>query len=196
MRFTHATLAAAIAFAALAAPARAELLPVGVDEIRSDAYTTQVPALTWTLAEDRRAAVTFLDDATTLLELAEVRLGGDDPATATPDLMAASGKVTSAYLLLFRDRDAAEGLREVATALGGAAPLATMSAGEARALLVRARAQVAAAYRTQLAALGGGAGGGGGGGGTGYMEELEHLDDPSTEPPPVVAPDETFPTVP
>ena len=167
MRVTPLISAALMALLACAAPAAAEIAASDVDAARSDAMTTQVPPFTWSLAEDRRAAVVFLDDAMTLLALADERLGGLDPAGATAELMAASGKVTTAYLLLFRDRDGADALREVATRLGGAAPLATMDVEAARRLIADVRGQVALAYNTQLATLGGGAGGG-------FMEELEH----------------------
>ncbi len=169
MRVIRAITCAYLAAAGLAAPALAQESPIAIDAMRSDAFETQVPALTWTLAEDRRAAVVFMDDAMTLLVIAEERLEGTNPAAATPELMAASGKLTTAYLLLFRDRAGADALREIATRIGGAAPLASMNPAEAARLAREGRGQVAMAYRTQLAALGGGAGGG-------FMEELEHVD--------------------
>ena len=183
MRMARTLLAALAASMALAAPAMAEVLSTDVGAERVDAYTTQVPALTWTLAEDRRAAVVFLDDAITLLTLADERLQGDRPAGAAPELMAASGKLTSAYLLLFRDRRGAEALRDAATRIGGGAPLATMDVEEARDLVADVRGQVAAAYNTQLAALGGGAGGGFVEGGA-FLEELEHAPAPAEIPAP------------
>lgn len=173
MRVSRTMAMALAAVLGLAAPAAAEVgsaseaLPMDVVAERFDAYTTQVPAFTWTLAEDRRAAVVFLDDATTLLDHAEARLLGEQPQAAAVDLMAASGKLTSAYLLLFRDRAGSDALRDAATRLGGGAPLATMDLEGARALIAGVRTQVASVYDTQLAALGGGAGGG-------FMEELEH----------------------
>lgn len=169
MHVTRALTAAWLAVTALAAPASAQPWPTDAEAMRVDAFSSQTPALTWTLADDRRAAVVYLDDAMTLLELAEEHLQDVRPATATPALMAASGKLTTAYLLLFRDRPGAAALRELATRIGGAAPLATMAPGEAARLVREIRGQVALAYRTQLAALGGGAGGG-------FLEELEHLD--------------------
>lgn len=171
-------IAATLALTALAAPASAQPASAEDDALRVDAFTTEVPALTWTLAEDRRAAVVFLDDAMTLLQLAEERLAGPTPASATPELMAASGKITSAYLLLFRDRAAAEALRDLATRVGGAAPLATMAPGEAARLARDVRGLTEVAYRIQLANLGGGAGG--------FPEGLEHVDpEPAPGPDPL-----------
>lgn len=169
MRVIRAITGALLAACGCAAPALAQLMPVEVDSTRADAFETQAPALTWTLADDRRAAVVFMDDAMTLLALAEEHLLGQSPGIATPELMAASGKLTTAYLLLFRDRAAADALRGLATRVGGAAPLATMNPAEAARLARDTRGQVSMAYRTQLAALGGGAGGG-------FLEELEHVD--------------------
>lgn len=172
MHVHRALFGAALALMAAAAPAMAQLLPVEGDAQRADAFASEVPALTWTLAEDRRAAVVFLDDAMTLLELAEDRLASGAPAVS--ELMAASGKITSAYLLLFRDRPGAEALRDLATRVGGAAPLATMAPGEAARLARDVRGLVQMAYRTQLANLGGGAGG--------FPEGLEHVDPEPVDP--------------
>ena len=61
----------------------------------SDAFDTQVPPLTYTVAEDRLAAITFMDDALKLIELGEAAIQTGDMMQARSALMGASGKLTN-----------------------------------------------------------------------------------------------------
>lgn len=139
-----------------------------------DAFQTTVPPLTYSVQDDRHAAVCYLDDAVGLIDLSRQQLRAGNQAMARVALMGASGKLTTAYLLNFRDRAFAQRLEpltmQVQTALNG-----DLNTGMTN--LDSLRGQVASIGQEQLAMLPGAAtGGGGGGGGTaGTFEPINFL---------------------
>jgi hypothetical protein len=125
----------------------------------SDAFDTQVPPLTYTVAEDRMAAITYMDDALKLIELGEAAIQTGDMMQARSALMGASGKLTNAYLLNFRDRQFSQQIQPLTMRIQDA--VATMDTNSSTTLssLSDLRSQVASIAETQLATMGGGGGG-------------------------------------
>lgn len=125
----------------------------------SDAFDTQVPPLTYTVAEDRMAAITYMDDALKLIELGEAAIQTGDMMQARSALMGASGKLTNAYLLNFRDRQFSQQIQPLTMRIQDA--VATMDTNSPTTLssLSNLRSQVASLAETQLATMGGGGGG-------------------------------------
>lgn len=136
---------------------------------QADAFDTVTPPLTYTAAEDRRAAVTYLDDSLGMIDWANRQLSTGDVAGARSTIMGASGKLTTAYLLNFHDRDFSTTIMPLTMRFETA--LNTLETNPQAALneLSTIRNQVASAGQAQLALMGGGAGQGtdsvGGGGG-------------------------------
>lgn len=133
------------------------------DVARADAYTTLTDPITPTLAEKRVAAVTYIDDALALLDMAHAHLQEAEHDAllrrlALSELMAASGKLTTAQLLLFKDRAAARRLAPVALRVERAERLVARAPLQAASLIARDRPAIANLYRAQLATMGGGAG--------------------------------------
>jgi hypothetical protein len=134
----------------------------------ADAFETVTPPLTYSVAEDRQAAVTHLDDAIGLIDWANRQMSTGNLPGARAAIVGASGKLTTAYLLNFRDRDFAASVQPVTLRFETA--LNTLETDPQAALneLSTIRNQVASAGQAQLALMGGGAGqgteGGGGGG--------------------------------
>ncbi|MDB5096158.1 MAG: hypothetical protein JWM80_579 [Cyanobacteria bacterium RYN_339] len=142
------------------------------DEDRANAFTTMTHPLTPSAAEKRVAAVTYMDDALALLEMARTHLreGQESPQMqrmALSELMAASGKVTTAYLLLFHDREASRRVAPLAAQIELAERVCLSHPAMAAALIDRNRPALAAIYTGQLATMGGGAG-------SGALEDLKH----------------------
>jgi hypothetical protein len=134
------------------------------EEVRSNAFTTLVPSIAPTPAEKRVVAMAYLDGTLVLLDLARAHLqDGETNATLAQlghaELLAASGKATTAYLELFHDRPAARRLRTLALQLGRAEMLAYTDAKAAVAMIETDRPQIAEVFREELATMGGGAGG-------------------------------------
>lgn len=136
-------------------------------EARRDAMTTQVPALTYSLSADRQAAVTYLDDTLSLLEMAAGHLRDGYRDRGRRELMSASGKLTTAYLLMFKDPAFADRVAPLVERTDAAMARIDgdrlAAAAEADAL----RKDLRGVYRDQLAQLGGG-----GAGRT--LEDLDH----------------------
>jgi hypothetical protein len=133
------------------------------DTERANAFTTITHPLTPTAAEKRVAAVTYMDDALALLELAHqhLRESASSPAVrrmALSELMAASGKVSTAQLLLFHDKEAARRVRPLAMQIELAERLCMRDPMMASRLIERDRPALAAVYTSTLATMGGGAG--------------------------------------
>jgi hypothetical protein len=133
------------------------------DVARADAYMTITDPIAPTLAEKRVAAVTYIDDALALLDMAHDHLqdaGADalQRRLAVSELMAASGKLTTAQLLLFKDRAAARRLAPIARRVELAERLVHTAPHQAANLIARDRNAIAGLYRAQLATMGGGAG--------------------------------------
>jgi hypothetical protein len=126
----------------------------------SDAFDTQVPPLTYTVAEDRMAAITYMDDALKLIELGEAAIQTGDMMQARSALMGASGKLTNAYLLNFRDRQFSQQIQPLTMRIQDA--VATMDTNSSTTLssLSDLRSQVASLGEAQIASMGGGGGGG------------------------------------
>lgn len=138
--------------------------PINITEQdRANAFTTQVNALTPTAADKRVAAVTYMDDALALLDMARTHLreGQGKPEIqrmAMAELMAASGKVSTAYLLMFHDRDASAKIGPLAEQIELAERMCYRNPQMATSLIERDRPKLAAVYTSTLATMGGGAG--------------------------------------
>lgn len=156
-----ATLALALGAALVlpaAGPALAAPAPATAEE--QSLMETAAPALTPTLAIDRQASAAYLDDAERLLTLGRQRLAreGSSPQ-ATRDLMAASGKLTTSYLIMFLDPAFAARIEPLAESCRTALDAAAAGDAEAARVAVdRLVPQVARAADTQFAQIGGGAG--------------------------------------
>jgi hypothetical protein len=147
-----------------------------------DAFITTVPALTYSVQDDRHAAVSYLDDAVGLLDLSRDQLRAGNTAEARIALMGASGKLTTAYLLNFRDHAFSQRIQPLA--MRASEDLATLEGDNtmAMATLDSLRGQVASIGQQQLAMLPEATTGGGGGGDTGW-EPLNFLatEQPTTD---------------
>lgn len=146
----------------------------------ADAFETITPPLTYSEAEDRQAAVTYLDDAIGLIDWANQQLSTGNLLGARAAIYGASGKLTTAYLLNFRDRGFSDTVQPVTLRFETA--LNNLESDPQAALneLSTIRNQVASAGQSQLAMMGGGAGQGTEGGGGGMAtdaawEELNFL---------------------
>lgn len=140
----------------------------------ADAFETITPPLTYSASEDRQAAVTYLDDAIGLIDWANQQLSTGNMPGARAAIFGASGKLTTAYLLNFRDRQFSDTIQPVTLRFETA--LQNLESDPQAALneLSTIRNQVASAGQSQLAMMGGG--GGGGGMATGMAwEELNFL---------------------
>lgn len=134
---------------------------------RTDALVTVAKPFTPTVQDDRQAAVTYLDDALTLLQMATVHLERGEHAAARNELMGASGKLTTAHLLLFKDKGFSRDLAPISIRAEEAYVMAAKDADRARAMAASIRDDLRPVYRAQVARLGGGAGRG--------MEDLDNL---------------------
>ena len=178
---------AAVMVAAAGAPALAQadqpVMPMNeqTSSIRStalsDAFETQVPALTFTAAEDRMAAITYMDDALKLIDLGQIALRDGDLNASRSLLMGASGKLTTAYLLNFRDRDFSNQMGPLAMRVETMMDQLDSDSQQAMVGLTNLRNQVASLAETQLATMGGG------GGGMPGFEEIEVITIDETAPP-------------
>lgn len=125
-------------------------------------FRTTVPPLAISPEQKRHSAVCYLDDAVGLLDLSRQQLRAGNVKGARVALMGASGKLSTAYLLNFRDRAFSQRIEpltiQVQTALNG-----DINAGLRN--LDSLRGQVASIGQQQLAMLPATAAGGGGGGG-------------------------------
>lgn len=155
----------------VAIPIEGRPIPI-TDQDRANAFTTVVNALTPTAADKRVAAVTYMDDALTLLDMARTHLreGQGQPEIqrmAMAELMAASGKVSTAYLLMFHDREASAKIAPLAEQIALAERICYRNPQLASSLIQRDRPRLAAIYTSTLATMGGGAG-------TVPLEPLKH----------------------
>jgi hypothetical protein len=139
-----------------------------------DAFETITPPLTYSASEDRQAAVTYLDDAIGLIDWANQQLSTGNMPGARAAIFGASGKLTTAYLLNFRDRGFSDTIQPVTLRFETALQNLETDPQAALNELSTIRNQVASAGQSQLAMMGGG--GGGGGMATGMAwEELNFL---------------------
>lgn len=128
--------------------------------MRADAFTTTVPALTYTAEENRAAAVSYMSDALKLLRLAEADLRAGNLAMARRELSAASGKATTAYLLNFEDRQFAAQIADLTMQIPDALAQVNADPMAAAAVVASIQPELASVYSSQLATMGGGAGAG------------------------------------
>ena len=162
MPFAHALLTTMVALGA-AGPS----LAAQTEAARHDALVTVAKPLTYSVQDDRMAAVTYLDDAMTLLQLAAGHLERGDRATARAELMSASGKLSTAHLLLFKDRAFSRDLAPLSIRAERVYEAAARDGRSARSMAIALRDELRPLYRAQLARLGGGAGRG--------LEDLDQL---------------------
>lgn len=152
---TALALCAVLALPAGAGAQAEEPAPVDLTLVETDA-----PALTPTIELDRQASAAYLDDAETLLAVARQRLEREGMTRhVARELMSASGKLSTSYLLMYRDPAFANRIRPLADACQTA--LDSAAAGDteaARLALDRLVPQVARAADEQFAQMGGGAG--------------------------------------
>jgi hypothetical protein len=135
-----------------------------MDPVRRDALVSQVPSLTPTPAEKARAAAVYMDDALALLNMADAHLQANDARAARVELVAASGKLTDAYLYGFHDRRLSDRLQPLVMRSEDALTAAVGNdLASARQAVASLQPQLASIYSSQLATMGGGAGRGGGG---------------------------------
>lgn len=155
-----ASAAPGFAQSAMTVPERVQTV---LDAHQQDAFYTETPALNTTPQAKRRAAVTYLDDAISLLNMAEAQLRTGATREATLSLMAADGKVSDAFLYTYLDRSFADRLGPMSLGTGMAlAALEQHDTQLALAAVSRLRPALASLYDTQLGQLGGGGGGIGG----------------------------------
>lgn len=140
----------------------------------ADAFETITPPLTYSASEDRQAAVTYLDDAIGLIDWANQQLSTGNIPGARAAIFGASGKLTTAYLLNFRDRGFSDTIQPVTLRFETAINNLESDPQAALNELSTIRNQVASAGRSQLAMMGGGGGGGGMATGAAW-EELNFL---------------------
>ena len=156
------TLALSLVLAATTAPAWAQAemeteRPLRT-QIERDTYETQVPPLTYSEEENRMAAALYMQDALQLLDRAEVQLRNNQQRQAVSALLAASGKLTTAYLELHQDREFSQQIQPLTMSAEQAVQLAERDPQQALALVSAMVPEVASLYQVQVAQLGGGAG--------------------------------------
>lgn len=134
-----------------------------------DAFDTLQDPLTLTIEEDRLAAVTYMDDALSLLDIAETQLKGEHVEIGRAALVGASGKLTNAYLLNFQDKAFSSRIGPLAMQIDEAIMALAHDPERAVGIISALTPQVASVYQTQVAQMGGGAGAG--------LEDLDHLQD-------------------
>lgn len=144
-----------------------------VISVDPDAFDTVQDPLTYSMQDDRIAAVTYLDDAMTLIALAETHLRSQHAELGRAALMGASGKLTNAYLINFRDHEFSRDIGPLATNIGEAVNVMDQDPERAVGILSSLLPQVASLYETQVAQMGGGAGM--------APEDLDHLDEIESE---------------
>lgn len=178
MRKLHLALALSLlAATAVSTPAWAQADPLEpttmnqrtVVSVDPDAFDTLQDPLTYTMEEDRLAAVTYMDDALSLLDLAETHLKGDNVEIGRAALVGASGKLTNAYLLNFKDKDFSSRISPLAMRVDEALLALEQDPERAIGIISALSPQVASVYQTQIAQMGGGAGAG--------LEDLDHIDE-------------------
>jgi hypothetical protein len=149
-----------------------------------DAFVTTVPPLTYSVQDDRHAAVCYLDDAVGLIDLSRQQLRAGNVPLARVALMGASGKLTTAYLLNFRDRAFSQRVEPMTMSVQDDLNALNGNINASLSSLDTLRGQVASIGQQQLAMLPNAtSGGGGGGGGTiGRFERLNFLAGESPEP--------------
>lgn len=162
MFFINATVAAMVALGA-ATPA----LAAQGDAARNDALVTVSKPLTYTVHDDRQAAVTYLDDALTLLNLAVASAEKGERSVARAELMSASGKLSTAHLLMFKDRAFSRDLAPLSIRAERVYEASATDLRQARRMAAELANDLRPLYRTQVAKLGGGAGRG--------LEDLDQL---------------------
>lgn len=162
MSIAHVLLGTMVAFGA-ASPA----LAAHSEADRTDALVTVAKPFTPTVQDDRQAAVTYLDDALTLLQMATVHLERGEHVQARTELMGASGKLTTAHLILFKDKGFSRDLAPISIRAEQAYEMAAKDADRARKMAASIRDDLRPVYRAQVARLGGGAGRG--------MEDLDNI---------------------
>ena len=125
---------------------------------RHDALVTVAKPLTPTIQDDRQAAVTYMDDALSLLQLANKHLTNGQRSLARAELMSASGKLSTAHLLLFKDKDFSRAIAPLSIRAEEAYTASAGDMGRTRTLVSRLQQDLRPLYRQQLASMGGGAG--------------------------------------
>lgn len=148
----------------LAAPAA---MPVA-EATRQDALVTVTKPLTPTIQDDRVAAMTHLDDALSLLQIAHDHLKQGQTTLARAEVMGASGKISTAHVLLFKDKRFGRDLAPLTLRVDDVFAAIDRNPGAAASQVDRLRQDLDAVYDAQTAHLGGGAGRG--------LEDLDHLD--------------------
>jgi hypothetical protein len=155
MTFIHALLAAALSVGATAPHHAAKATNSAA---RQDALVTVTKSITTTVQDDRTAAVTYLDDTLSLLSLAQAHLADGHADQGRAELMSASGKLSTAHLLLFKDRDFSRAIAPLSIRAEEAYQASRHDASQARDLAEALASDLRPIYRTQTARLGGGAG--------------------------------------
>jgi hypothetical protein len=149
----HALLAATLAVGAVS-PAKAP----ADNAARQDALVTVVRPLTPSVQDDRQAAVTYLDDSLSLLQLAYKHLTNGQRSLARAELMSASGKLSTAQLILYKDRAFTRALAPLSVRAEQVYQGANGDLEHTRALVSALQHDLRPLYREQVAHLGGGAG--------------------------------------
>lgn len=139
-----------------------------VSAVDPDAFDTIQRPLTYTVEDDRIAAVTYLDDAIALLNLVETNIQSENMELARAALVGASGKLSNAYLLHFTDKQFSQDVGRLAMRADEALTQLERDPQQAAGIIVSMRTTLASAYQAQVAQMGGGAGAG--------LEDLDQLD--------------------
>lgn len=147
----------------LAAPAA---MPVS-DAARQDAMVTVTRPFTPTVQDDRVAAMTHLDDSLTLLQLAHDHLKEGRTSLARAELTGVSGKLSTAHVLLFKDKRFGRDLAPLTLRVDDLFAAIARNPSAAASQVARLRDDVDAVYARQMVHLGGGAGA--------VLEDLDHL---------------------
>lgn len=125
---------------------------------RQDALVTVVRPLTPSLQDDRQAAVTYMDDSLSLLQLAYKHLTNGQRSQARAELMSASGKLSTAQLILYKDHGFTRAIAPISIRAEQAYQAASGDLEHTRSLVSALQHDLRPLYRDQVAHLGGGAG--------------------------------------
>lgn len=126
---------------------------------RQDALVTVVRPLTPTVQDDRQAAVTYMDDSLSLLQLAYKHLTNGQRSLARAELMSASGKLSTAQLILYKDHRFTRALAPLSIRAEQVYQAASGDTEHTRALVSALQHDLRPLYREQVANLGGGGAG-------------------------------------
>lgn len=130
------------------------------DAARQDAMESVTKPLTRTVQDDRVAALTHLDDSLTLLQIAHDHLHQGERGLARAEVMGVSGKLSTAHMLLFKDKAFGRDLSPLTLRIDDVFAAIDSDPKAAADQVNALRNDLLGVYNSQTAHLGGGAGGG------------------------------------